>query len=205
MIPGRGRTESPSLVRINAATGKGRCSQAGESVLPNHPTSTQQTMKEPRVVGVTRDWDVPAVEGRRDPGAESAAAAGCTVMAEMELMRLLWAQMYLRYPSALCALMEGRRLDASVPALGQLSTIPLARWSFGSLSEVLQSQEILQAAQAAPSRSRMQACRLHLHPVGDKDVSPHCAPGPGPDTGPACFWLPFSGEILHPCEMIQFV
>lgn len=42
-------------------------------------------------------------------------------------------------------------------------------------SEVLQSQEILQAAQAAPSRSRMQPCDLHLPLVRDKDVSPHCA------------------------------
>lgn len=91
MIPGRGRTESSSLVRINAATGKGRCGQAGESVLPNHPISTQQTMKEPRAGRVTRDQDVPAVEGWRDSGVESAAAAGCTVMAETELMRLLWA------------------------------------------------------------------------------------------------------------------
>ena len=72
-------------------------------------------------------------------------------------------------------------------------------------SEVLQSQEILQAAQAAASRSRMQPCDLHLPLVRDKNVSPHCAPGPCPDTGPACFWLPFSGEISHPCEMIQFV
>lgn len=60
-------------------------------------------------------------------------------------------------------------------------------------SEVLQSQEILQAAQAALSRSSMQACDLHLHPVVAKDI------------GPACLWPPFSGEISHPCEMIQFV
>ena len=47
-------------------------------------------MKEPRAGRVTRDQDVPAVEGRRDPGVESAAAAGGTVMAETEL-RLLCA------------------------------------------------------------------------------------------------------------------